>query len=269
MRARQMACAALLALLWVATARGDLVHAWKLLGDSRAAKALPEFEREMNAPDPAIAREAKFGKAVTLLDRQPTTRAQIAEAQGLFESLADGKGDDVADGSRFFLGRIAQHHLQEPNPGEAAKQYRRLLQERPDSRWAQSAITPLAYLEIYELNRNQTPRERLANAEKLESFVRVPAAESDLNLAIADAVFHYRLPAIMALPHLVTAEKQGLLDLMTRSDVLTQIGVIATESGDNATALSAFKAFLQANPLDQRHYMVKARIAELEARLKK
>jgi tetratricopeptide (TPR) repeat protein len=248
----------------VTAAGSELAAGWQALTNYRAEEALRVFDRALASADPAVAREARFGRGVALLDRQPVTASQIDEARGLFTQLADSGTDDPAQGARFFLGRIAQHHLDQPDAAEAARQFRQLIAEHEASVWAQSALSRLALLELYELNPQAVPVVRLANAEKLLAHARTPAAESEVHLAMADATFFYRLPGAGALPHLLAAERLGRLDWTARTEVLVQIAELSRLAGDRKQAARFYRTFLKENPRDLRHYIVRVRLAEME-----
>lgn len=247
-----------------AAAANELTAGWQALANYRAAQALPVFDRALAGGNAAVAREAKFGRAVALLDLQPVSDSQVAEARTLFTTLADSGADDYAQGARFFLGRIAQHHLVEPDAAEAARQFRQLIAEHEDSVWAQSALSRLALLEIYELDPAAPPATRLATAEKLLAHAHTPSAQSEVHLAIADAIFFYRLPPAGALPHLVAAERLGRLDWNLRSDVLVQIAELSRLAGNRPQAALFYRTFLKENPRDLRNYIVKERLGEME-----
>ena len=54
----------------------------------------------------------------------PDPEALARDLEWLSTALADSGTDDPAQGARFFLGRIAQHHLAQSDPAEAARQFR-------------------------------------------------------------------------------------------------------------------------------------------------
>lgn len=252
-------------ILAAASAAGsELAAGWQALASYRAAQALQVFDRHLASADPAVAREARFGRGVALLDKQPVTFSQIDEARVLFTALADSGADDPAQGARFFLGRIAQHHQPQPDAAEAARQFRRLIAEHGESVWAQSALSRLALLELYGLNLSVPPAARLAEAEKLLAHARTPVAESELHVAIAEAVFFYRLPSAGALPHLLAAERLGRLDWTARAETLVQIAELSRRGGDRRQAAQFYRTFLAENPRDLRHYIVKERLAEID-----
>jgi tetratricopeptide (TPR) repeat protein len=246
-------------------AANELAAGWQALTNFHARQALEVFDRHLSDANPAVAREARFGRGVALLDRQPVSPAQVEEARALFTVLADSGRDDPAQGARFFLGRIAQHHLAIPDAAEAARQFRLLIAADENSVWGQSALGRLALLEIYELNPAWAPAARLAEAEKLLAHAHTSAAQSDVHYAIADAVFFYRLPPAGALPHLLAAERLGRLDWTARAEVLVQIAELSRLSGNRPQAAQFYRTFLKENPRDLRVYIVKERLAEVVA----
>jgi len=245
----------LLGALPLAARAADAPTGWPALMRLKADEALRDFA----AAPPG--RETDFGRAVALLARSPVTPEQVADARGIFARLADSGTDDVAQGARYFLGRIAQHHLETADPAEAARQYRRLLAEHGDSLWAQTALTRLALLELYPDDPAVTPPAAVAAGERLLAQARLPAAQSELHLVLADAIFFYRLPAASALPHLLAAERLGRLDRPTRADVLVQIAEVSALGGDAAQARKFYATFLAEYPLDQRNFMVREKLA--------
>ena len=162
----------------------------------------------------------------------------------------------MAQGARYFLGRIAQHHQASADPAEAARQYRRLLAEQPASLWAQTALSRLVLLELYAPAKAATPAACVAAAEKLLALAVLPAAQSELHLVLADAIFYYELPPATALPHLLAAEKLRHLDPPTRADTLVQIAEVSALTGDPVQARRFYETFLAEYPLDQRWFMV-------------
>ena len=105
----------------------------------------------------------------------------------------------------------------------------------------------------------------MAKAERLIPVARGPAAQSELHWLVAEAMFHYRLPPLPALPHLLAAERLGRLDAVTHADVLVQIAELSLKAGNPAQARTYFQKLLDTYPRDQRGYMVKRKLAELDA----
>ena len=247
-----------------AAAGADLTPGWQALANYRAEEALKVFDGRLNDPEGAVAREARFGHAVALLDRQPVSDGQVAEARRLLAELAGSGTDDFAQGARFYLGRIAQHHQLQPDPAEAARQYRQLIAEHADSIWAQSALSRLALVMIYELDRTAAPATRIAGVEKLLASAKTPSAESELHLVIASAIFFYRLPAAPALPHLLAVVQLARVEWTMRSEVLVQVAELSRQAGQPAQAVKYYQMFLKENPTDPREYIIRERMAGLE-----
>ena len=246
---------------WSAQA-AELADGWRALADYRPEQALKLFDAA--AADPAVARAARFGRGVALLAKQPVDAAQLAEARRIFEELAGSGGDDAAQGARFFLARIAQHHQPQADDALAARQFEQLIAAQPDSPWAQAALSRLALLRLYALDRGAAPAARLTGAEALLAVVREPQAESDLRSALAEAIFYYKLPVARALPHLLAVERLGKVDAVTRADVLVQIAEVSVLTGDKAQARVFYAKLLQEFPRDQRHTMVQEKLKALE-----
>ena len=244
---------------------GDGVKAgWQAIADYQTDEALQIFTRESQSPDATVARAARFGRGVALLTKQPVTTSQVDEARKIFAELADGGTDEPAQAGRFFLARVAQHHQENPDPTEAARQFRQLIAEHENSVWAQSALSRLGLLQLYELDLNLSPAERVAEAEKLLLKAHAPTAEGELHIAIAEAIFFYRLPEQAALPHLLAAERLGGYDRIGRADVLVQIGELSRLAGKKEQAKKFYHLFLKENPRDTANYTVRVRLAELE-----
>ena len=245
-------------------ADASVAEGWKAIADYRTDEGLRIFQRAAQSPDASVARPARLGVGIALLTKQPVTADQVDEARKTFAELADSGTDDAAQAARFYLGRLAQHHQETPDPAEAARQFRRLIGEHENSVWAQSALARLALLILYELDLKKSPAERVADAEKLLASAHLPSAEGELHIVIAEAIFFYRLPEQAALPHLLLAEKLGGFDRIGRADVLVQIGELSRLAGNIEQAKKYYHLFLAENPRDTANYTVRARLAEME-----
>ena len=256
----------LLLVLCPVRAAGELTAGWQALADYRAAEAVRIFERVAKADDPATAPEARFGRAVALLARQPIEPAQIETARVILARLAAAEKGDIALAARFYLARIAQHHAARPDEAAAMKYYRQIIELQPESIWAQSALSRLAILQIYPLDAVQTPAERISRTGKLLDLARGPAAQTELHWLLAEAVFFYQLPAVQALPHLLAAEKLGRLDAVALADVTVQIAEVSVIAGDVKQARIFYQKLLDEFPRDQRWYMVQQKLAALDGK---
>lgn len=242
----------------------ELTEGWTALTEYKTEDALRHFAAAANSTDGAVAREAKLGRGIALLAKQPMTDGQIEEARRTLTELADSGADNPALGARFYLARIAQYHQATRDPVEAANQYRALLRQNERSVWAQTALGRLALLEIYALNLNRPPAERVKAAEELLKFAHAPTAEGELHVAITEAIFYYRLPNEEALPHLLAAERLGGFDRAQRADILLQIAELSRIYGKKAQAIAYYKKFLAENPRDTANYDARMHLKEVE-----
>ncbi|MEZ5278216.1 MAG: tetratricopeptide repeat protein [Opitutaceae bacterium] len=205
-------------------------------------------------------REARFGYAVALLSANPATREQLDLAESIFLSLAESGDDELGLGSRFLLGRIHQIYRSPMEPEEAARHFQLLIDEHPESRWAQMSLVKLGLLIVYSLPDAGAPAERLAAAGELLAKATGRDARRDLHLLMASAHFHYKLEDTGALPHLVAAEEEGVLDIGSRADVLVRIGELYVLAGQPGNAVPYYRRFVSEYYGDQRRYAVQKKI---------
>jgi hypothetical protein len=242
---------------------GTLAEAWQALANNRPDLALPQFER-LAAQGRGDPRSVRFGTALSLLAQPTDLPNRVARARALLAALAADGSDDVALGARFQLARLAEFQADPPDPLSAAKIFRQLIAEHETSVWAQAALPRLAVLLLYTAAGPADPAQRVAAVAPLLGSARQPAVAVELRLIIADAIFHYRLPDALALPHLLAVEQTAELDVASRGDVLVQIGELSRLAGDGAQAARYYRTFLAEYPRDARQYAVRQRLAGLD-----
>lgn len=218
----------------------------------------------------AADRETRFGQAVTLINLQPKTEANLDRAAEILRSLAAPSAapatDDLALSARYFLGRIAQVHRRPPNLAEAKRIYRELAELDTRHPLAQRAVVHLALIELFE------PGLPVATVRELhESFARRadrltdPAAIRDFNLVLGDAAIRFELGDAIALRHLAAADQAGIARSTTQADTLLRIAELARRIGDSGTATAYYRRFLDENRRDPRRLTVMDRLAALGA----
>lgn len=239
-----------------------VADAWQALANFRPEQALPRFEQLAPAGTDNV-RAVRFGTALSLLAQPSAVPNRVEKARAILAALAADESDDIALGARFYLGRLAEFQVDPPDPVQAAAIFRRLIAEYPDSIWAQVAVSRLAIVLLYTAAGPSDPAGKIAAAELLQKSARHPLAIMELHLVISDAVFHYRLPDGLALPHLIAAEQAGGLDSATRADVLVQIGEISRLTGQPGPAARYYRTFLAEYPRDARQYPIRQKLASL------
>ncbi len=233
--------------------------AWELLAAYRPEAALAQFRSAAGG----VSRSGQFGEAMALLAQPLPVPDRVTRGRALLEGVAAGHDNDLALAARFYLARVATLQAEPSDPRAAATGFERLIAEHPDSRWAQAAVPRLAILRLYTAAGPADPAARIAEAERLVPAARLPSTSAGLHLVIADAVTYYRLPDAGALPHLLEAEQTGVLDVVTRADVLVQIGELARLGGDRALAERFYRTFLREYPRDSRQFPVRRQLAAL------
>jgi ABC-type glycerol-3-phosphate transport system substrate-binding protein len=237
-----------------------LTAAWTTLANYRPDLALPMFERvgRENRLDQDL---AALGRAACLMADETQGPAEIGKVEADLSRLADGPGRDLADAALFMLGRLESNRREPTDPIRAAAILRTLVTRDTGSVWAQAAIPRLVILLLYTPAGPADPRARLSAAAQLRDLARSAPARTDLEILIADAVFHWRLPPLEALPHLLEAEKSGAMDPETRSDVLVQLGELSRLAGRWDDAQRHYRTYLALYPRDFRNYPVRRRLA--------
>ena len=119
-----------------------LDDAWELSRRYQFNEAVKAFSDKDDTTPPSVAAEAHFGLAVNLINRQPKTRANIERARRILEGLLAAEPEsDLGIAARYFLGRIAQLHLQKPDIESAIEHFGYLVEHHPDNFWGQVAAT--------------------------------------------------------------------------------------------------------------------------------
>ncbi|AHF89654.1 hypothetical protein OPIT5_04805 [Opitutaceae bacterium TAV5] len=237
--------------------------AWLAMRERRFTETMPAFGAATGAlpagseVPPALA----IGRAVALLNTQPRTRDNVARADQLLEGLAAAP-DATAPFARYLRARIAEVHLFEPDLKLAAARYQALVDDAPSHPAAQAAVPRLVALRIYRLG--DDPARVLAGLEAREPALTDPAALRDYHLVMARSYLFFRISPDLALAHLLRADEAGMIVPANSASVLASIAELAREQGRTDTARAACERFLEKHRRDQRVYMIRRQLAELD-----
>ena len=238
----------------------SLEEPWLLASRLEFNQAYSAFAARKKLPQ----RTDGLGQAVTLLNVQPITEANIDESERLLNALViESVSDDVGKWSLYYLGRSAQTHRLTPEPTLAKQHFRRLIELAPGHLAAQVAVNKLGLLIIYDPKDKRLPEHRIAEVEKLGANLSDSDGIRDFHLLIARTRQFFKLPDGPTLDHLLAAEATGRLGLVSRSDVLVSAGMLAKHAGRASEARRAFEMFLEAYPRDNRTLTVRRLLAEL------
>ncbi|MEZ5275795.1 MAG: tetratricopeptide repeat protein [Opitutaceae bacterium] len=243
----------------------SLVSAWRDAVLLLYADAHQVFRTEVGV-DPALRRERLVGEALTLLNLQPRTEANVSRARSILDGLQkDEAADEIGILSRYYLGRIAQIHNLTPDPEAAIRIFRNLLDDHPDHLFGQFAGVKWA---LVYLGTAPTPEIRLTRLTEIEGIVpliTLPGPAKDLHLFLADGSERYAGDLEQSLRHLIAAGDLGISKRNLRGDVFVRIGEIALALGQTEIALDYFQRFLAEFPRDLRTYTITRKVRELEA----
>ncbi len=214
---------------------------------------------------PSEDREARFGEAVTLLNLQPKTDANLDRAAALFTAIAASNATDhLGISSRYFLARIPQVHRVNPDVSAALVIFRELSTLDSPHPLAQRAVVQLALIELFEPDippdEVRTRFERLATRG---ASLNEPSAIRDFNLVMGDVALRFKFGEDIALDHLLAGERAGIARAGTRRDTWIRIAELARRTGRTDIATSYYNLFLKNFPRDARRLMVKERLTAL------
>lgn len=219
-------------------------RAWKdasLLLYTPAQRAFAALNR-----DPATAtRETRFGEAVTLLNVQPKTAANIDRAASIFSALrAENPGDDLGIASAYLLARIEQIHRLQPDLARALALFDELAAAHPDHPDGQRAMVKALLLRLYEPTTRAEKHRRLREADALAARLDSPALRSEYHQMMATAGARFGMPDEWRLPHLLAADELGIVRLAERRNNLLAIAETARRAGEREIALRYYARFV-------------------------
>ncbi|MBI5691064.1 MAG: hypothetical protein HZC55_13330 [Verrucomicrobia bacterium] len=240
-------------------AGAETVAAWEEGAQLSFADAARHFARLGDS------REARFGRAVMLVNAQPKTLANVAEGRALFLALRRERADDEPGiGALYYLARIAQFHEARPDLAAARTSFATLVAEHGDHFYGQLARFKLATLALYDAADTRPPAERLAAAEALGEPLHHPGIKRDFHLLAAEAHLRFHLSVEHALRHFLAAESgRAPVRDVVRAALFLQIGECARELGRHGLARRFYERFLAEFPRDARGATVRARLAGL------
>jgi hypothetical protein len=234
---------------------------WELMQQFRFSEAATAFRR---AEGPAT-NEARLGRAIALLNAQPRTRANLAEAEAILATLSrDPATAEWAAPAGYFRARLVQFYQDPPDLQLAATRYWDTWSSFPDTFWGQHAAAKWVLLQLYV--GTDAWELRLAAAQNVIAALSIPSALRDAHLSIAQAALFLRQgDEATALAHFQAAAQNGFEQPSLRSEVDIAIAELAFATGDLSTARHHYDLFLRDNRRDNRRQLVKMRLAELAA----
>jgi len=232
---------------------------WQDLREWRFSEAMRSFERVADEP------ASRLGHAVALLNLQPRTADALACAEQELAALAEDASvsTDLSVAARYLLARIAEVHAFKPDPARAVELYGALLVSHPQHPLAQGALAKLATLRLYRLG--SEPLSTLAALEPMGRQLTEPGARRDFHLVLGRSYLFFGGERRRALEHLEAALAAGVVTPTVRGDLLVQIGELARELNQPATARKVWNEFIRTFLRDPRADLIRQRLESLPA----
>jgi tetratricopeptide (TPR) repeat protein len=227
-----------------------------------AAAAFEQAYKKSKGAD----REAAYGYAVTLLNRQPKTETNVEKSRELFTKLVqDNPSDSIAIQSRFYLARIEQVHQRNVNPEKAAQIFEDLYRDHPEHLFSQLGVVRLALIRLYSDESEEAKKSHVDRFAALIPKMTEPGPRRELARVVGD----YLLMAVndpeSALPFLIAADEIGFYQNVTKLDMIVRIAQSAQEIGRNDIAIKYYQKFLDTTQRDKRAYYVRELLQELQS----
>ncbi len=211
-------------------------------------------------------RPARFARAMTLLNVPPKTQDNIAWAADLLADLAQ-QPDDIGISAKYFLARIEQAHRYQPNVDRALALYEELIDRHLDHYFGQMALVKWAIVKLYDPRLDQAEREALFDrVEAMGAKLTRDDPRRSFAQVLADAMCRFEQPDARALKHLLVVDELGAMTRTSEADLYVRIGELARLSGQTELARRYYRRMLEQFPRDIRVFMVRQRLAGLDAK---
>ena len=241
----------------------DLVPPYRDAALGLCTDAAPIFRAGMD--DPRSGREAQFGLAAALLNVQPRTQGNVREAAALLAQVAAAKADDeLGIAAAYLQARVAQIHLQPPDPAMALQRYQSLYRAHPEHPLGQMSFVKAATLRLYDPATAPGPR-RAAFDEAEQRLLTLTDHDAirDGHSLLAAVCDRFDYGDGLRLKHLLAQEAAGVARPDLRLDVALSIAETARRAGQTDVAAAHYQNFLDLAPRDYRRFSVEQRLAQL------
>lgn len=249
----------------VAAAHADLGEAWQKITLVDFAGAAADFAHLATSSDPATAREARYGRAIALLNAPPITPASLREAEQLLASIPPSPQDELALAARFYLARLAHRHQRPADLATARQRYAALAADASQSFFGQYALVEAALLDLYAQPLTPAIEPRVLAWYERGRTVTDPALRRNFlrNLGLALTRGDGSPATALRLEQEIVALNFSRQDM--RRFALLRVYLLAESVGDRAAQIQALEAYLPAYPHHPQRQYFADRLAELQA----
>lgn len=200
---------------------------------SGAYSELREHHENLSPSDP-LWPEAAYAYAQAAWHRSPPNNNTIRRAREVLEEVAiQAEGTPLGAAALLDIGRIlevADNRDDQPDPEQAERYYRRVLEEYAGSRMAQRAALYLAQVKVQSLEEARV-REALNILQQTEDVDRFPEWAAVMTYYAAHLSYFYLDDADTALAYFERARQLGFANQATADRKLWQFAQIARKTG--------------------------------------
>ncbi len=208
-----------------------------------------------------------YAKALGQLHSKPLSELNALLARDTFDALFEANpNDSVGLASAYYLARINQKHLEEPDLEAARSAYRYIFETYPKRFFGELAFLKYLLIELYEIESGEDLVGRIEEMERLGRRLTIPDMIRGFHRTVGDAYLGYELSREKAYTHLKAAYEIDSSVPETQLELMLTVAELAESMWDTEVAISALQDFLKAARLDDRREEVALRIAALSSR---
>jgi len=246
-----------------------LIQAWEATTLTDFGAAVQKFKPLITAHDPTVARQARYGLAINLLNAPPTTESSRNQAARLLTEVvaAGNPSDELTLASRYHLARIDQSHRLTPNYPRALAAYLALAEDHPESWWGQLALQKAALIDLFSTPPGEDYRERChAWWARLDAF-HDPVVRRGFAYLMGDAFMRVLRDPVGALTCYLEAEALQLSRHDLRALMLMRTALLSRELGHTAEAVVRLRRYIAEFPQTGHGPELQRIVNHLEAQL--
>jgi len=245
----------------------QLKPAWddaaKLLFEDTCIK----FEKAIKdyATDPLVLREAQYGLALGLINKQPKTEGNLNRANELFDTVQKTSLDDnMGISSLYYQGRIYEVHRAKISEDKALAIYRDLFTKYPTHPLAQMAYVKYGAISLYQVLPPDEKIKQVLSYEEQGGFLTSPDAQRGFHSLLSQVYTLQKLNPDKTLDHLFALEKVGVSSVDARKDLVVRLAEVSRLQNKKTLAIFYYEKFLNDYSWDSRRYSIQKRLETLK-----
>ncbi|HEY9250863.1 MAG TPA: hypothetical protein VIO38_17100 [Rariglobus sp.] len=252
-------------LVWITTVLGALplqASPWIEVTTGLFNEAHSVFVAEGKTASGADRRTVRYGEAVSLLNVQPRTHANIDKAYALFEEIrSTSPDDDLGIASRYMQGRIEQVQRATPDLAKADAIFSGLGRDHPAHPVAQRARVKLALIRLYADIDAAERRRRYDEFSAGAASLTDAGAKVQMHLLLGEFARRLHYGHEQEFAHLLAADEAGVTKRRLQGELLVRIGDLARLTGRPGVARDYYTRYLEQFPRTDRRSLIEGYLA--------